>query len=88
MPRDNLAKTVVATMDIAEPEAPRNLLRGYCTENAMAEARGVAKRTLRAERLRGNGPPWIKIGRDIYYSEAGFREWLKAIERRPARGRR
>lgn len=75
-------------MDIAEPETSRNLLRGYVTEDAMAEARKVAKRTLRAERLRKSGPPWVKIGRDVYYSEDGFREWLRSIEQRPARVRK
>ena len=73
---------------IAELEAPRNLLRGYVTEDAMAAARNRTKRTLRQERLRGSGPPWLKIGRDVYYSESGFREWLQSIERRPARARR
>ena len=54
-------------------------------EREVAEARCIALRTLRAERQRGDGPPWIKISRSIYYPEAGFREWLKSIERRSVR---
>jgi hypothetical protein len=46
---------------------------------------GCQGTTLRAERLRGGGPPWLKIGRDVFYSEEGFRDWLRSIERRPAR---
>jgi hypothetical protein len=45
-------------------------------------------RTLRAERQRGDGPPYVTLDRRIYYPEAGFREWLKAIEKRPVRARR
>jgi hypothetical protein len=64
----------------------KNLLEGYISEDAMAEARGVKLRTLRAERQRGEGPPWLKMNRAIWYSEDGFRNWLKAIEKRPVRG--
>jgi len=67
---------------------PDTLLAGYITEPDMARARGVVPRTLRAERQRGDGPPYVTLDRRIYYPETGFREWLKAIEKRPVRARK
>lgn len=66
----------------------KNLLAGYISEDEMAQARGVGVRALRAERQRGDGPPWVKLSRSIWYPEAGFRDWLKSIERRPVRARK
>jgi len=72
--------------DIQEPSIAANrLLDGYVPESELAKARRVAKRTLRHERQRGEGPPWAKVGRDVYYSIDGFREWLRSIEQRPVR---
>jgi hypothetical protein len=66
----------------------KNLLAGYISEDEMAQARGVGVRALRAERQRGDGPPWVKLSRSIWYPEAGFRDWLKSIEQRPVRARK
>jgi hypothetical protein len=60
-------------------------LPGYMPESEMAVIRGVKPRTLRSERQKGSGPPFVKINRKIFYPIDGFREWLKAIERRPVR---
>ncbi|WP_294534650.1 hypothetical protein [uncultured Rhodoblastus sp.] len=65
-----------------------DLLAGYIHEEIMAKARGVTTRTLRNERQRGEGPPYVTINRGVYYSEPGWREWLQSIEKRPARARR
>jgi hypothetical protein len=64
------------------------LLDGYTPEENMAKARGVTARTLRAERQRGDGPPWVKMGKQVLYPNDGFRNWLKANERRPVRAGR
>jgi predicted DNA-binding transcriptional regulator AlpA len=32
-------------------------------------------------RMRGDGPPFIKIGRSIRYSEAALLQWMKAHQR-------
>ena len=37
-----------------------NPLDGYLTDDTMAKLRGVTERTLRAERQRGDGPPYVK----------------------------
>ena len=64
------------------------LLDGYTPEVQMGKARGVTVRTLRAERQRGDGPPWVKMGKQVLYPNDGFRNWLKANERRPVRAGR
>ena len=66
-----------------EPEGA--LFSGYLTEGQVAVERKKTKRTLRAERQRGDGPPYVKDGKAVLYPVGGFREWLKAIERRPVR---
>jgi len=66
----------------------KNLLAGYISEDEMAQARGVGVRALRAERQRGDGPPWVKLSRSVWYPEAGFRDWLKSMEQRPVRARK
>jgi hypothetical protein len=63
-------------------------LAGYLPEAGMAQARKLTPRTLRAERQRGNGPPYVKDGQKIYYPLAGFREWLKSRECQPVRSGR
>jgi len=66
-------------------EAPSGLLEGYLPEREAANARNKSTRTLRAERQRGSGPPWVKDGKQVLYPIEGFRAWLKAIERKPVR---
>jgi hypothetical protein len=63
------------------------LREGYLKEAEMAEEREKSPRTLRAERQRGGGPPWVRDGRDVLYPIEGYRTWLKANERRPVRDR-
>jgi predicted DNA-binding transcriptional regulator AlpA len=32
-------------------------------------------------RMRGDGPPYIKVGRSIRYSEAALLQWMKSRQR-------
>ncbi|MGO9419915.1 helix-turn-helix transcriptional regulator [Roseiarcus sp.] len=69
-------------------ESVNNELRaGYFDEDQMAKTRGRSKRTLRAERQRGDGPPYTRDGRDVLYPIGGYRAWLEANTRRPVRHR-
>jgi hypothetical protein len=63
-----------------------NVLEGYISEAELARQRGKSVRALRQERQLGNGPPYTRDGRGILYNIAGFRDWLKAGERRAVRG--
>jgi hypothetical protein len=62
-----------------------NPLSDYMPDDEMAKLRRVTQRTLRAERQRGDGPPYVKDGWRIYYNVNGFREWLRSRERQPVR---
>lgn len=33
-------------------------------------------------RMRGDGPPYVKLGRSIRYTEAGLLQWMKSRQRR------
>jgi hypothetical protein len=70
------------------PSPSSGIFDDYLNEDEMARLRGVSKRTLRAERRRGDGPPFVKIGRKTLYRKSGFKEHLKAIEQRPTRARK
>lgn len=47
-------------LPISDPDAAIN-------ENQAAEILGVSTRTLQAWRVRGGGPPYVKIGRAVRY---------------------
>jgi hypothetical protein len=75
--------------DVLGPAGPaKQLLDDYIPETEMADIRGVKPRALRAERQRGEGPPYVKVNRRILYPAPGFRDWLKSIEQIPVRARR
>jgi hypothetical protein len=53
-----------------------DLLAGWISEEAFARQRGLSIDSLRAERRRVDGPPFMRDGRKIFYSAQGFRDWL------------
>jgi hypothetical protein len=66
-------------------ESSGALFSGYLTDGEAAAERGKSTRTLRAERQRGSGPPYVKDGRLVLYPIDGFRAWLRANERHAVR---
>lgn len=46
--------------------------------SAVAERLNVPESTLRYWRHRGEGPPSIKLGRSVRYSEVALGQWLAA----------
>jgi hypothetical protein len=74
--------------DQGATSAQDSLLAGYVTETQVAAARNVSPRTLRAERQKGVGPSYVKVGKSILYPVDGFRAWLKSNERQPVRAGR
>ena len=48
---------------------PANGLRNYI---------GIAPQTLARWRCTGDGPPFLRVGRRIFYQAADVREWLQA----------
>jgi hypothetical protein len=62
------------------------IFAGYLTCEEMAAQRRKTTRTLRAERLRGEGPPYVRDRRAVMYPVQGFRDWLASTERLSVRG--
>lgn len=68
--------------------AATHILAGYTAEDQFGKQINKGLRTLRAWRQQRIGPPWIKIGNAIFYSDAGARAWLRSLEVQPARSRK
>lgn len=55
-------------------------LQDLISEADFAAQRGVSVRTIQRERALRIGPPFIKMGRRIYYRPAAIENWLLAKE--------
>ena len=62
-------------------------LNELITEAEYAEKRGVCVRTVQRERAMRVAPPFIKLGRKIYYRPAAVEAWLLAKEQSQPRVR-
>jgi predicted DNA-binding transcriptional regulator AlpA len=38
----------------------------------------VSESWLAKARMRGDGPPYVKVGRSVRYPEGGLRQWMRA----------
>ena len=59
------------------------LMPNLTSEEEFAEQIGQSVATLRTWRARRIGPPFVKIGKKVFYSQ-GARDWVLAQERDPA----
>ncbi len=57
-------------------------LENLLSENEISQIFGRSIPTLQKDRLRGNGPPFIKIGRLVRYSPSAVQAWLDDQVRR------
>jgi hypothetical protein len=64
---------------------PWQRIAGYSSEPETAKALSVSLRTLRKWRQRAMGPPWVKVGRRVVYSDESRAAWLKGQEVQPVR---
>ena len=67
-----------------------NVLSDLLPEGALAAQLGITIRTLQRWRQLRKGPPWLAIGRAIFYRAAATRDWILRQERgqqRTGRGR-
>lgn len=71
----------------AAPVSP-DFLEGFVTEEAYAARRGVSVRTCQRDRQLRQAPPYVVIGRRVFYRVEAVRDWLLAREqsadRRPS----
>lgn len=51
---------------------------GLLTEGDVAGLLGKTQRALRDMRTARIGPPWIKVGRAVFYRQAALDQWLEA----------
>jgi hypothetical protein len=58
------------------------------TEQQYAAMRGVTKRTTQRERAQRIGPPFIRLGRQIFYRPQSIEQWLIDQEQAQPRARR
>lgn len=72
----------------AEANAAPDFLEGFISEEAYAVRRGVSLRTCQRDRQLRQSPPYVIVGRRIYYRVEAVRDWLLAreqhVDRKPS----
>lgn len=67
---------------------PTDFLDGFISEEEYAARRGVSLRTCQRDRQLRQSPPYVVIGRRVYYRIEAVREWLiareQAADRKPS----
>jgi excisionase family DNA binding protein len=63
-----ISKTSIGIERLLTPKEAADLLR-------------VSMSWLAKARMRGDGPPYIRIGRSIRYGEAALHQWMKSRQR-------
>ena len=64
-----------------------DLFAGWIPEEEYRKQRNISKRQAQRERANRTGPPYTKIGRDIYYRVEGVHRWMVAREIQPVKSR-
>lgn len=59
---------------------PADFLDGFISEEEYAARRGVSLRTCQRDRQLRQSPPFVVIGRRVYYRIEAVRDWLLARE--------
>ena len=62
-------------------------LRKLISSDQLADDLRIARTTPPTWRARRSGPPWIKIGRAVFYDPADVEKWLKSRRFDPAEAR-
>ena len=62
-------------------QKPASTIGNLLTPKEAAVLLKVSVSWLAKTRMRGDGPPYIKVGRSIRYSEAALIQWMKSRQR-------
>ena len=62
-------------------------IQDLIAETEYAAQRGVSLRTVQRERAQRMGPPYIKLGRKIFYRKEAIEAWLLAQEQHQPRAK-
>lgn len=57
----------------------------YLTESELAADLDKSPRTVKRWRARRVGPPFLKVGKTIWYRRDAVREWLRSLEQEQPR---
>jgi len=67
-----------------EIDAPA-IFDGYIDEHEYCRQRGVSLRTAQRDRQLRQAPPYLVVGKKVYYRIAAIREWMLRQEHREVR---
>ncbi len=67
--------------DGVSPQKPAAAAIALLTPKEEAKLLKVSISWLAKARMRGDGPPYLKVGRSIRYSETGSLQWMKSRQR-------
>jgi predicted DNA-binding transcriptional regulator AlpA len=62
----------------AKPASP---VMKFLTAKEAAQLYGVSISWLAKRRMSGDGPPFVKVGRSVRYTDAGLLQWAKSRQR-------
>jgi predicted DNA-binding transcriptional regulator AlpA len=75
----------MSSKEISQPKMPAakppTAIATLMTPNEAAEILKVSLSWLAKARMRGDGPPYIPVGRSIRYGEAALIQWMKSRQR-------
>lgn len=57
------------------------LLNELLNDTAVAKRLGVDPKTLQNWRCRGNGPPFVRVGRLVRYEPESIQQWIESQRR-------
>ena len=72
--------------DGASPQKPTAAAIVLRTPKEEAKFLKVSISWLAKARMRGDGPPYLKVGRSIRYTETGSIQWMKSRQRQSTSG--
>jgi hypothetical protein len=70
-----------APASVPAPNGAAHVLVDHLTEEQLAEEWHIGLRTMRRYRALRQSPPYVKIGRKVYYRRRAIEEWLRGRER-------
>jgi excisionase family DNA binding protein len=65
----------------AAPQKPVGIPLNLLSPKEAAKLLKVSLSWLAKARMRGDGPPYIRVGRSIRYTESALLQWLKSRQR-------
>lgn len=70
-----------SAVDGDRPHKPTASAFALLTPKEVADRLQVSCSFLAKARMRGDGPPYIRVGRSIRYAEAALSQWMKSRQR-------